>query len=163
MIEMEDHTNDLSEARIPFLDYKTYTDCNFFLSSKDGANDAMITRKLQIPEARRAIVAQALNQFSNLLNSKTFLINVSLDFFIQATFIRTRPHLLSDSLFFLQFIHTLESRPDFNARARGYFASLLTVALHGKLEYYTDIMRTLLLELMDEHVQNKNPKLMLRR
>ncbi|KAF7652927.1 hypothetical protein LDENG_00089670 [Lucifuga dentata] len=136
MIEMEDHTSDLSEARIPFLDYKTYTDRNFFLPSKDGANDVMITGKLQIPEARRAIVAQALNQFSNLLNSKTFLIN---------------------------FIRTLESRPDFNARARGYFASLLTVALHGKLEYYTDIMRTLLLELMDEHVQNKNPKLMLRR
>lgn len=63
----------------------------------------------------------------------------------------------------MQFIHTLESRPDFNARSRGNFASLLTVALHGKLEYYTDIMRTLLLELMDEHVQNKNPKLMLRR
>ncbi|XP_078138128.1 plexin-B2-like isoform X2 [Centroberyx gerrardi] len=136
MIEMEDHTSDLSEARIPFLDYKTYTDRTFFLPSKDGANDVMITGKLHIPEGRRAIVAQALNQFSNLLNSKTFLIN---------------------------FIRTLESRPDFNARARGYFASLLTVALHGKLEYYTDIMRTLLLELMDEHVQNKNPKLMLRR
>ncbi|XP_026219213.1 plexin-B2a [Anabas testudineus] len=137
MIEMEDHTSDLSEARIPFLDYKTYTDRNFFLPSKDGAmNDAMITEKLQIPEARKAIVFQALNQFSNLLNSKTFLIN---------------------------FIHTLESRPDFNARSRGYFASLLTVALHGKLEYYTDIMRTLLLDLMNEHVQNKNPKLMLRR
>uniref|UniRef100_A0A8C9Y5Y5 Plexin b2a, tandem duplicate 1 n=1 Tax=Sander lucioperca TaxID=283035 RepID=A0A8C9Y5Y5_SANLU len=136
MIEMEDHTSDLSEARIPFLDYKVYTDRNFFLPSKDGANDTMITGKIQIPEARKAIVAQALNQFSNLLNSKTFLIN---------------------------FIHTLESRPDFNARSRGYFASLLTVALHGKLEYYTDIMRTLLLELMDEHVQNKNPKLMLRR
>ncbi|XP_068565555.1 plexin-B2-like [Cebidichthys violaceus] len=136
MIEMEDHTSDLSEARIPFLDYKTYTDRNFFLPTKDGANDTMITGKIQIPEARKAIVAQALNQFSNLLNSKTFLIN---------------------------FIRTLESRPDFNARARGYLASLLTVALHGKLEYYTDIMRTLLLELMDEHVQNKNPKLMLRR
>uniref|UniRef100_A0A667YXG2 Plexin b2a, tandem duplicate 1 n=1 Tax=Myripristis murdjan TaxID=586833 RepID=A0A667YXG2_9TELE len=136
MIEMGDHTSDLSEGRIPFLDYKTYTDRNFFLPSKDGANDVMITGKLKIPEGRRAIVAQALNQFSNLLNSKTFLIN---------------------------FIRTLESRPDFNARARGYFASLLTVALHGKLEYYTDIMRTLLLELMDEHVQNKNPKLMLRR
>ncbi|KAA8580094.1 hypothetical protein FQN60_005938 [Etheostoma spectabile] len=128
MIEMEDHTSDLSEARIPFLDYKVYTDRNFFLPSKDGANDTMITGKIQIPEARKAIVAQALNQFSNLLNSKTFLIN---------------------------FIHTLESRPDFNARSRGYFASLLTVALHGKLEYYTDIMRTLLLELMDEHVKEK--------
>lgn len=76
MIEMEDHTNDLSEGRIPFLDYKTYTDRVFFLPSKDGANDVMITGKLNIPEARRATVVQALNQFSNLLNSKTFLITV---------------------------------------------------------------------------------------
>ncbi|XP_067446402.1 plexin-B2b [Thunnus thynnus] len=136
MIEMEDHTNDLSEGRIPFLDYKTYTDRVFFLPSKDGANDVMITGKLDIPEARRATVTQALNQFSNLLNSKTFLIN---------------------------FIRTLERSHDFNARAKVYFASLLTVALHGKLEYYTDIMRTLLLELMEEYVNSKNPKLMLRR
>ncbi|XP_065813093.1 plexin-B2b [Labrus bergylta] len=136
MIEMEDHTNELSEGRIPFLDYKTYTDRVFFLPSKDGANDVMITGKLDIPEARRAIVTQALNQFSNLLNSKTFLIN---------------------------FIRTLERSHDFNARAKVYFASLLTVALHGKLEYYTDIMRTLLLELMEEYVHSKNPKLMLRR
>ncbi|CAB1346303.1 unnamed protein product [Coregonus sp. 'balchen'] len=124
MIEMEDQTNDLSEARIPFLDYKTYTDRVFFLPSKDGDNDVMITGKLDIPEGRKVIVAQALNQFSNLLNSKTFLIN---------------------------FIKTLEGRPDFNARSRVYFASLLTVALHGKLEYYTDIMRSLLLELMEEY------------
>ncbi|XP_020774814.2 plexin-B2b [Boleophthalmus pectinirostris] len=136
MIEMEDHTNDLSEGRIPFLDYKTYTDRVFFLPSKDGANDVMITGKLDIPESRRATVTQALNQFSNLLNSKTFLIN---------------------------FIRTLERSNDFNARAKVYFASLLTVALHGKLEYYTDIMRTLLLELMEEYVNSKNPKLMLRR
>ncbi|CAL8359228.1 unnamed protein product [Lota lota] len=136
MIEMEDHTNDVSEGRIPFLDYKTYTDRVFFLPSKDGANDVMITGKLDIPEARRAVVTQALNQFSNLLNSKTFLIN---------------------------FIHTLEGRPEFNARAKVYFASLLTVALHGKLEYYTDIMRTLLLDLMESYVHSKNPKLMLRR
>uniref|UniRef100_A0A673J0M9 Plexin-B2-like n=1 Tax=Sinocyclocheilus rhinocerous TaxID=307959 RepID=A0A673J0M9_9TELE len=135
MIEMEDHTNDISEGRIPFLDYKTYTDRVFFLPSKDGANDVMITGKLDIPESRRATVTQALNQFSNLLNSKTFLIN---------------------------FIRTLEGRPDFNARAKVYFASLLTVALHGKLEYYTDIMRTLLLRLMEDYVHSKNPKLLLR-
>ncbi|XP_046728590.1 plexin-B2a isoform X1 [Silurus meridionalis] len=136
MIEMEDHTSDLSEARIPFLDFKNYTDRVFFLPSKDGANDVMITGKLDIPENRRATVDQALNQFSNLLNSKTFLIN---------------------------FIRTLESQQEFNARNKVYFASLLTVALHGKLEYYTDIMRTLLLELMEDHVHSKNPKLMLRR
>ncbi len=76
MIEMEDHTSDLNEARIPFLDYKNYTNRVFCLASKDGANDVMITGKLDIPESRRATVDQALNQFSNLLNSKTFLLNV---------------------------------------------------------------------------------------
>lgn len=77
MIEMEDQTNDINEARIPVLDYKTYTDRVFFLPSKDGEKDVMITGKLDIPEARRPTVEQALNQFSNLLNSKSFLINVS--------------------------------------------------------------------------------------
>ncbi|KAF7246729.1 Plexin-B2 [Varanus komodoensis] len=136
MIEMEDQTNDINEAGIPVLDYKTYTDRVFFLPSKDGEKDVMITGKLDIPEARRSTVEQALNQFSNLLNSKSFLIN---------------------------FIHTLENQKEFSARAKVYFASLLTVALHGKLEYYTDIMRTLFLELMEQYVVAKNPKLMLRR
>ncbi|XP_036721213.1 plexin-B2 isoform X1 [Balaenoptera musculus] len=136
MIEMEDQTNDVHEAGIPVLDYKTYTDRVFFLPSKDGDKDVMITGKLDIPESRRPLVEQALNQFSNLLNSKCFLIN---------------------------FIHTLENQREFSARAKVYFASLLTVALHGKLEYYTDIMRTLFLELMEQYVVAKNPKLMLRR
>uniref|UniRef100_A0A8C3S3G2 Plexin B2 n=1 Tax=Chelydra serpentina TaxID=8475 RepID=A0A8C3S3G2_CHESE len=136
MIEMEDQTNDVSEAGIPVLDYKMYTDRVFFLPSKDGEKDVMITGKLDIPEARRQTVEQALNQFSNLLNSKSFLIN---------------------------FIHTLEKQREFSAREKVYFASLLTVALHGKLEYYTDIMRTLFLELMEQYVVAKNPKLMLRR
>ncbi|XP_072097970.1 plexin-B2-like [Mobula birostris] len=133
--EMEDHSNDVNDVGIPFLDYKTYTDRVFFLPSKDGENDVMITGKLDIPEARRQTVEVALNQFSNLLNSKSFLIH---------------------------FVHTLESQKDFSAREKVYFASLLTIALHGKLEYYTDIMRTLLLELMEQYVA-KNPKLMLRR
>ncbi|XP_043737298.1 plexin-B2 isoform X2 [Cervus elaphus] len=136
MIEMEDQTNDVHEAGIPVLDYKTYTDRVFFLPSKDGDKDVMITGKLDIPESRRPVVEQALYQFSNLLNSKCFLIN---------------------------FIHTLENQREFSARAKVYFASLLTVALHGKLEYYTDIMRTLFLELMEQYVVAKNPKLMLRR
>ncbi|KAM3925322.1 plexin-B2 [Leptodactylus fuscus] len=135
MIEMEDQTNDLNDTGIPVLDYKMYTDRVFFWPSKDGEKDVMITGKLDIPEARRQTVEQALNQFSNLLNSKSFL---------------------------TIFIHTLESQKDFSAREKLYFASLLTVALHGKLEYYTDIMRTLFVELMEQYVA-KNPKLMLRR
>lgn len=77
MIEMEDQTSDVHEAGIPVLDYKTYTDRVFFLPSKDGNKDVMITGKLDIPESRRPVVEQALYQFSNLLNSKSFLVNVS--------------------------------------------------------------------------------------
>lgn len=41
-------------------------------------------------------------------------------------------------------------------------ASLMTIALHGKLEYYTGIMKELLVDLIDASAA-KNPKLMLRR
>uniref|UniRef100_A0ACB8FQ39 Plexin-B2 n=1 Tax=Sphaerodactylus townsendi TaxID=933632 RepID=A0ACB8FQ39_9SAUR len=146
MIEMEDQTNDINEARIPVLDYKTYTDRVFFLPSKDGEKDVMITGKLDIPEARRATVEQALNQFSNLLNSKSFLINPLSMPCSQAP---ERADLYTTSTGKELW---LEGGP----RRQGK-------ALHGKLEYYTDIMRMLFLELMEQYVVAKNPKLMLRR
>lgn len=71
-------------------------------------------------------------------------------------------NLLNSKLFLTKFIHTLESQRTFSARDRAYVASLLTVALHGKLEYFTDILRTLLSDLVAQYVA-KNPKLMLRR
>ncbi|KAK2121938.1 Plexin-B2 [Saguinus oedipus] len=163
MIEMEDQTNDVHEAGIPVLDYKTYTDRVFFLPSKDGDKDVMITGKLDIPEPRRQVVEQALYQFSNLLNSKSFLINVSREAAGQRAGGRVHRHRAGSDRRPPQFIHTLENQREFSARAKVYFASLLTVALHGKLEYYTDIMRTLFLELLEQYVVAKNPKLMLRR
>ncbi|KAK2501464.1 hypothetical protein MC885_004882 [Smutsia gigantea] len=48
------------------------------------------------------------------------------------------------------------------ATPRCSLASLLTIALHGKLEYYTGIMKELLVDLIDASAA-KNPKLMLRR
>ncbi|XP_075926809.1 plexin-B3-like isoform X3 [Petromyzon marinus] len=94
-----------------------------------------LSRSLDVSEARRQTVEQGLSQLSCLLNSKPFL---------------------------TKFIHTLERQPTFSARDRGCVASLLTVALHGNLEYYTDILKTLLNDLMEQYVA-KNPKLMLRR
>ncbi|XP_021564035.1 plexin-B3, partial [Carlito syrichta] len=86
-------------------------------------------------QGRRATVCQGLTQLSNLLNSKLFLLTL---------------------------IHTLEEQPGFSQRDRCHVASLLSLALHGKLEYLTDIMRTLLGDLAAHYV-HKNPKLMLRR
>lgn len=104
MIEMEDQTNDINEAGIPVLDYKTYTDRVFFLPSKDGEKDVMITGKLDIPEARRQTVEQALNQFSNLLNSKSFLINVSTE--VDSPHLLARHSCVQDS----RFASTTESK-----------------------------------------------------
>ncbi|KAM5292343.1 plexin-B1 isoform 2-T2 [Ctenodactylus gundi] len=100
-----------------------------------GHQESPLHRDLGVPENRRPTVEQGLGQLSNLLNSKLFL---------------------------TKFIHTLESQRTFSARDRAYVASLLTVALHGKLEYFTDILRTLLSDLVAQYVA-KNPKLMLRR
>lgn len=100
-----------------------------------GHQESPLHRDLGVPESRRHTVEQGLGQLSNLLNSKLFL---------------------------TKFIHTLESQRTFSARDRAYVASLLTVALHGKLEYFTDILRTLLSDLVAQYVA-KNPKLMLRR
>uniref|UniRef100_A0A8C7UCB7 Plexin-B1 n=1 Tax=Oncorhynchus mykiss TaxID=8022 RepID=A0A8C7UCB7_ONCMY len=100
-----------------------------------GHRESPLRRDLDVQECRRATVEQGLVQLSNLLNSKLFL---------------------------TKFIHTLESQRTFSPRDRAYVASLLTVALHGKLEYFTDILKTLLNDLVEQYVA-KNPKLMLRR
>ncbi|XP_073500882.1 plexin-B1 isoform X1 [Phyllobates terribilis] len=100
-----------------------------------GHRESPLHRDLDVPEGRRQTVEQGLVQLSNLLNSKLFL---------------------------TKFIHTLESQRTFSARDRAYVASLLTVSLHGKLEYFTDILKTLLNDLVEQYVA-KNPKLMLRR
>ncbi|XP_069062219.1 plexin-B1 isoform X1 [Pleurodeles waltl] len=100
-----------------------------------GHRESPLRRDLDVPECRRQTVEQGLVQLSNLLNSKLFL---------------------------TKFIHTLESQRTFSPRDRGYVASLLTVSLHGKLEYFTDILKTLLNDLVEQYVA-KNPKLMLRR
>ncbi|XP_076597685.1 plexin-B1-like [Chaetodon auriga] len=92
-------------------------------------------RDLDVPESRRQTVEQGLVQLSNLLNSKLFL---------------------------TKFIHTLQVQQTFTPRDWTYMASLLTVALHVKLEYFTDILKTLLNNQVKQYVA-KNPKLMLRR
>ncbi|XP_058147735.1 plexin-B3 isoform X3 [Dasypus novemcinctus] len=133
MTEMTDLSSDLEASGIPFLDYRTYAERVFFPGHRG--------RPLQPPpdgpeeEGRRATVRQGLTQLSNLLNSKLFLLTL---------------------------IRTLEGQPSFSQRDRCHVASLLSLALHGKLEYLTDILQTLLSDLA-AHCVDKNPKLMLRR
>ena len=75
---------------------------------------------------------------------------------------KTHWTLKQSILLLFQFIHTLEAQQNFSQRDRGYVASLLTMALHDKLEYFTDVMKTLLGDLVQQYVA-KNPKRLLRR
>ncbi|PNF17829.1 hypothetical protein B7P43_G05798 [Cryptotermes secundus] len=71
--------------------------------------------------------------------------------------------LINNKCFILTFIETLEAQKSFNIRDKVNVASLLMVVLMGKMEYATDILRSLLLRLIDKSVLTKHPQLMLRR
>ncbi|XP_061662266.1 plexin-B3 isoform X3 [Syngnathoides biaculeatus] len=100
-----------------------------------GQQAGPLSRHLDLPESSRHTVEHGLQQLNNLLNNRLFLV---------------------------RFIHTLEEQQGFSQRDRGYMASLLTMVLHDKLEYFTEVMKCLLQDLVQQYVA-KNPKLMLRR
>ncbi|XP_009977662.1 PREDICTED: plexin-D1, partial [Tauraco erythrolophus] len=155
--DMTDLTKELNRSQgIPFLEYKYFVTRTFFpkcsslyeecyilpsqqLSSQVGSQaqetHPLLVGEWKIPENCRPNMEEGISLFSTLLNNKHFLI---------------------------VFVHALEQQKDFAVRDRCNLASLLTIALHGKLEYYTSIMKDLLVDLIDASA-SKNPKLMLRR
>ncbi|XP_052461186.1 plexin-D1 isoform X1 [Carassius gibelio] len=154
--DMTDLTKELSRTQgIPFLEYKQFVTRTFFpktcsdyersLVQPVYENDPLGPRALsethpllqdwQSSNRMRPNLDEGMTLFSTLLNNKHFLVT---------------------------FVHALEQQKDFAVRDRCNLASLLTIALHGKLEYYTSIMKELLVDLIDASA-SKNPKLMLRR
>jgi hypothetical protein len=71
--------------------------------------------------------------------------------------------LLHNRCFLLRFIQTLESQRSFSIRDRVHVASLLTVLLMERMEYFTDVLRALLHQLAAKAAQSRQPQLMLRR
>lgn len=72
--------------------------------------------------------------------------------------------LVMNKTFLLLFIRTLESNRYFSMRERVNVASLIMVTLQSKLEYCTDILKTLLGDLIEKCIEGKShPKLLLRR
>uniref|UniRef100_A0A667YH04 Plexin D1 n=1 Tax=Myripristis murdjan TaxID=586833 RepID=A0A667YH04_9TELE len=154
--DMTDLTKELNRSQgIPFLEYKQFVTRTFFpkmcsdyeksLVQPVYENDTLGPRALpethpllqdwQASNTIRPNMEEGITLFSTLLNNKHFLVT---------------------------FVHALEQQKDFAVRDRCSLASLLTIALHGKLEYYTSIMKDLLVDLIDASA-SKNPKLMLRR
>ncbi|XP_069499546.1 plexin-D1 [Ambystoma mexicanum] len=150
--DMTDLTKELNRSQgIPFLEYKHFVTRTFFpkcsslneeqyiLPSQVGSQaqetHPLLLGEWKVPESCRTNMEEGIALFSTLLNNKHFLVT---------------------------FVHALEHQKDFAVRDRCNLASLLTIALHGKLEYYTSIMKDLLVDLIDASA-SKNPKLMLRR
>ncbi|XP_022526471.2 plexin-D1 [Astyanax mexicanus] len=154
--DMTDLTKELNRSQgIPFLEYKQFVTRTFFPKMCSDYERSLVQPVYENnPQGPRALpethpllqdwqpsntarpnMEEGITLFSTLLNNKHFLIT---------------------------FVHALEQQKDFAVRDRCNLASLLTIALHGKLEYYTSIMKELLVDLIDASA-SKNPKLMLRR
>ncbi|XP_053576743.1 plexin-D1 [Bombina bombina] len=155
--DMTDLTKELNRSQgIPFLEYKHFVTRTFFpkcsslyeeryilpapnFTSPIGfevqETHPLLCGEWKVPENCRSNMEEGMTLLSTLLNNRHFLVT---------------------------FIHAVELQKDFAVRDRCNLASLLTIALHGKLEYYTSIMKDLLVDLIDSSA-SKNPKLMLRR
>uniref|UniRef100_A0A182NZN8 Sema domain-containing protein n=1 Tax=Anopheles epiroticus TaxID=199890 RepID=A0A182NZN8_9DIPT len=71
--------------------------------------------------------------------------------------------LINNRVFLLLFIDTLEAQKTFTIRDKVNVASLLMIVLMNQMDYVTDILKSLLLRLIDKAVMTKHPQLMLRR
>ncbi|KAF2368826.1 Plexin repeat [Trinorchestia longiramus] len=132
--DMTDLTADLQSSGIPNLDLRTYIMKVFFPGVTD--HPVLNDPKYQMNTCRTPGENNAMVQFEQLIANRYFL---------------------------LAFIETLEAQKTFNIRDKVNVASLVVVALTGRMEYLTDVLRLLLLRLIDKSVSTKHPQLMLRR
>jgi len=99
--------------------------------------DHAVLKDMEVDSNRKQAIEKGLKAFGQLVMNKTFL---------------------------LLFIRTLESNRYFSMRDRVNVASYIMVALQGKMEYCTDILKTLLADLIERCMEGKShPKLLLRR
>ncbi|XP_017776948.1 PREDICTED: plexin-B [Nicrophorus vespilloides] len=131
--DMTDLTADLENSGIPTLEHTSYTMKVFFPGVSDHP---VLNRPKMMPNGPRTNYDTAMFQFDTLINNKHFL---------------------------LRFIETLECQKTFNIRDKVNVASLLMVVLMNKMEYATDILKSLLMRLVEKSVNTKHPQLMLRR
>ena len=110
--DMTDLTMDLEVSGIPLLDHRTFVMKVFFPGV--GDHPLFLDPRIHGVNKPKTELDGAMIQFEGLLNNKWFL---------------------------LAFIETMEKQKSFTIRDRVYFASLLSVILMTKMEYYTDILR----------------------
>lgn len=138
--EMTDLTTDLiSSGGIPFLDYKHYIIKILFPDQQQSYYFLDLEKNMSSTNGELLLAKErGLRLFGQLVMNKTFL---------------------------LLFIRTLETNRYFSMRERVNVASLIMVTLQSKLEYCTEILKTLLADLIEKCMTDgkSHPRLLLRR
>ncbi|XP_069141265.1 plexin-B-like isoform X2 [Argopecten irradians] len=131
--DMTDLTNDLDASKKPFYSFESYTFNVLF----PGMLDHVI---LHPPMQKNGNIDRhpdiGIVHFNQLLQNKHFL---------------------------LLLIRTLERQKSFSIRDKSNVASLLMILYQNNMEYATEILKTLLADLIEKSVDSRHPKLMLRR
>uniref|UniRef100_A0A146MHQ7 Plexin-B n=2 Tax=Lygus hesperus TaxID=30085 RepID=A0A146MHQ7_LYGHE len=131
--DMTDLTADLESSGIPTLEHNEYIMKVFFPGVRD--HPILHNPKPRITGTTTSYDA-AMLQFEQLIKNKYFI---------------------------LAFIETLEEQDTFSIRDKVNVASLIMVVIMGNMEFATDILKNLLLRLIEKSVVSKHPQLMLRR
>ncbi|BES90369.1 Plexin B [Nesidiocoris tenuis] len=131
--DMTDLTADLESSGIPTLEHNEYIMKVFF----PGVRDHPI---LHNPKSR--LIGPTTNYDAAMLQFE---------------------QMIKNKYFILTFIETLEEQESFSIRDKVNVASLIMVVIMGNMEYATDILKHLLLRLIEKSVVSKHPQLMLRR
>ncbi|RNA23642.1 plexin-A2 isoform X1 [Brachionus plicatilis] len=131
--------NTLNQTGAPFHDFQTYCMKIFFPNTSETDKYYMTTMiDLRLNAAYKENVRNGVSIFSQLIMNKNFL---------------------------LTFIHTLEADShNFLLQDRINLASYLSICLQDRLDYFTDILFTLVAELIQKVIESKNnPKILFRR
>ena len=131
--------NTLNQTGAPFHDFQTYCMKILLPNAGDAEKYCMTTGiDLRLSAANKDNAQIGVALFSQLILNKNFL---------------------------LTFIHTLEADSHtFLLQDRVNLASYISICLHDKMDYFTDVLMTLLAELIEKLIDTKNnPKILMRR
>ncbi|XP_054164068.1 plexin-B-like [Oppia nitens] len=132
--DMTDLNNDLQTTGIPTLDHRAYIIKVFFPGLPD--NGSPLSSDYKHSNGNPYNSEESMAHFEQLIYNRNFL---------------------------LVFIETLENQKSFTIRDKVNVASLLMIILMEKMDYAFDILRELLIRLIQKYVSSKHPQLLLRR
>ena len=134
--DLTDLTMELETTGIPIVPHRSYVMNVFF----PGVSEHPVLLQ-QIPEwqngcGQDSMFGFSMAQFEQLILNKTFLLTL---------------------------VDTVEQQPGFGIRDRVNFASLLSIVLMTRMDYFSEILRLLLLKQIERALRSRHTQLMLRR